>query len=64
MKMVSAKFPEKLVNGLDQLVREGLYTSRSDAIRVAVRDLLLKELPEAMSANRTRSVQEGGGSEV
>ena len=44
MKLVTAKLPEKLVDGIDQLVQGGAYHSRSDAIRAAVRDLLRREL--------------------
>jgi Arc/MetJ-type ribon-helix-helix transcriptional regulator len=32
------------VNALDKLVERGMYPSRSEAIRVAIRDLLMKEL--------------------
>ncbi|MGY5881099.1 MAG: ribbon-helix-helix domain-containing protein [Candidatus Thorarchaeota archaeon] len=32
------------VNGLDKLVEVGMYPSRSEAIRVAIRDLLKREL--------------------
>jgi Arc/MetJ-type ribon-helix-helix transcriptional regulator len=32
------------VSALDKLVERGMYPSRSEAIRVAIRDLLMKEL--------------------
>jgi Arc/MetJ-type ribon-helix-helix transcriptional regulator len=35
---------EIYVKGIDKLVEEGMYPSRSEAIRVAIRDLLMKEL--------------------
>ncbi|MCJ7771186.1 ribbon-helix-helix domain-containing protein [Candidatus Bathyarchaeota archaeon] len=44
MKIVPAKLPEGLIKGLDDLVRQGMYPSRSSAIRAAVRDMLKKEL--------------------
>ena len=44
MKLVSVKFPEAQLDGLEKLVDLGLYPSRSAAIRVAIRDLLKKEL--------------------
>ena len=44
MKLVSVKFPEAQIDGLEKLVDVGLYPSRSAAIRVAIRDLLKKEL--------------------
>ncbi len=44
MRLVNVKLPEKLVDGLDELVKAKIYHSRSDAIRVAVRHLLDREL--------------------
>ena len=44
MKLVTVKLPEGLIKGLDDLVRQGMYPSRSSAIRAAVRDMLKKEL--------------------
>ena len=44
MKLVSVKIPEAQIEGVEKLVDVGLYPSRSAAIRVAVRDLLKKEL--------------------
>lgn len=44
MKLVTVKLPEASIEGLDDLVRSGMYPSRSAAIRAAVRDLLKKEL--------------------
>ncbi len=44
MKLVTVKLPEKLISDIDQLVKAGIYHSRSDAIRSAVRDLLRREL--------------------
>lgn len=44
MKLVTVKLPEALIEGLDELIRAGMYPSRSAAIRAAVRDMLKKEL--------------------
>ena len=44
MKLVTVKLPEKLVTDVDELVKAGIYHNRSDAIRVAVRDMLKREL--------------------
>jgi Arc/MetJ-type ribon-helix-helix transcriptional regulator len=44
LKLVTVKLPEKLIDDVDQLVKAGIYHSRSDAIRGAVRDLLRREL--------------------
>ncbi len=44
MKLVTVKLPEAILDGLDELVKAGMYQNRSAAIRAAVRDLLKKEL--------------------
>lgn len=44
MKLVTVKLPEAILEGLDELVKAGMYQNRSAAIRAAVRDLLKKEL--------------------
>jgi len=44
MKLITVKMPEIYVEGLDELVKTGRYSSRSEIIRVAIRDLLKKEL--------------------
>ncbi len=51
MKIVTVKMPEDYINALDELVRRGLFTSRSEAIRIAVRDLLMRELWEKSRIN-------------
>lgn len=47
MNLISVKIPDSHLEGLDDLVRLGIYPSRSEAIRVAIRDLLRKELWDA-----------------
>ena len=44
MKLVTVMLPEAYLEGLDELVRAGVYPSRSAAIRAAVRSLLKLEL--------------------
>ena len=44
MKLVTVLLPEAYLTGLDELVRSGMYPSRSAAIGAAVRDMLKKEL--------------------
>ncbi len=44
MVVVTVRFPEVFVEGLDELVRRRIYSSRSEAIRDAVRRLLKSEL--------------------
>ena len=44
MKIASVLLPEACLVGLDELVRSGMYPSRSAAIRAAIRDLLKREV--------------------
>jgi Arc/MetJ-type ribon-helix-helix transcriptional regulator len=44
MRLITVKMSDIYVKGLDKLVEIGMYPSRSEAIRVAVRDLLRREL--------------------
>jgi Arc/MetJ-type ribon-helix-helix transcriptional regulator len=44
LHLVSVKLPKAYVKGLDTLVDRGTYPTRSEAIRVAIRDLLKREL--------------------
>jgi len=46
LRLISVKIPEKYLEGLDILVKvKKMYPNRSEAIRVAIRDLLIRELP-------------------
>jgi len=49
MLLITVKMPILYVEGLDTLVKQGRYSSRSEVIRTAVRDLLKKELWEIKS---------------
>jgi len=44
MKLITVLLPEAYFEGLDELVHQNMYSSRSDTIRVAVGDLLKREL--------------------
>lgn len=44
MKLVTVKLPDALIEGIDELVKGGMYQSRSALVRTAVRDLLKNEL--------------------
>ncbi len=44
MRLITVKMSELYVSGVDKLVEMGLYPSRSEVIRVAIRDLLMREL--------------------
>jgi antitoxin ParD1/3/4 len=43
MILLSFHLPKKMLEDLDELVRSGAFPSRSEAIRVAIRDLINKE---------------------
>jgi len=43
MKLITLKLPEAYIDGLEKLVQENIYPNRSEAIRLAVRDLIRKE---------------------
>ncbi len=43
MKLISVKLNEEQHQGLTKLIKKGLYPSKSEAIRVAIRDLILRE---------------------
>jgi len=42
LKLISVHLPESFINGLDQLVKKKQFPSRSEAIRVAIRELIRK----------------------
>lgn len=44
MVLISVHLPKQILDELDNLVQQGIFPSRSEAIRVAIRDLLLMEL--------------------
>jgi len=43
MVLISVHMPKQLLEELDEMVKQGRFPSRSEAIRVAVRDLILRE---------------------
>ena len=42
-RIITAKVPKRLVEEVDKLVDDGRYATRSDAIRAALRLLVMKE---------------------
>ncbi|MEM4735098.1 MAG: ribbon-helix-helix domain-containing protein [Candidatus Thorarchaeota archaeon] len=44
MRIVTVCLPTSYVDGMDQLVERDMYPSRSEIIRIAIRDLLVEEL--------------------
>ena len=43
MILISVHLPKEMLQELDELVKQGRFPSRSEAIRIAVRDLILRE---------------------
>jgi len=43
MILISVHLPKQMLQELDELVRQGRFPSRSEAIRIAVRDLIFRE---------------------
>ncbi|MFN7106234.1 MAG: ribbon-helix-helix domain-containing protein [Pyrobaculum sp.] len=43
MSLISVHVPKRMIDELDELVRRGIFPSRSEAIRAALRDFLYKD---------------------
>jgi len=52
MRIVTVKLPEAYIEAIDELVQMGRYSSRSEVIRTAIRELLKKELWESSAGER------------
>ena len=46
MRLIAVHLPERIISDIQRLVDRGLYPNRSEAIRIAIRDLLKRELWE------------------
>ncbi len=58
MKIVTVNIPESFLDSIEKLVGEhGLYPSRSELIRVAVREFLIKELKMANNMVKYKEVK-------
>ena len=51
MRLITVHVPEYYIEGLHELVRQKKYPHRSGAVRTAIRDLLMKELPSGFTGN-------------
>jgi Arc/MetJ-type ribon-helix-helix transcriptional regulator len=60
MKLISVNLPESYLKVLEILVVDGKFPNRSEAIRVAIRDLIKTEylIEESVSRNITPSLLE------
>lgn len=55
VRIVTVKLPDVYLEGIDELVKLGRYSCRSEVIRTAIRDLLKNELwfsDEELSSTR------------
>ena len=43
MVLISVHIPKQMLEELDEMVKQGKFPSRSEAIRIAIRDLLYRE---------------------
>ena len=59
MQLISINMPKETIEGLDELVRQGTYPNRSEAIRFAIRDLLKEEVwrKQHQSVNISRAAE-------
>lgn len=58
MKIVTVNVPESYIDAINKLIgHEGLYPSRSELIRCAVRDFLIKELKLANNMAKYNEVE-------
>lgn len=46
MRLIAVHLPDKIVEDIQRLVDKGLYPNRSETIRIAIRDMLKRELWE------------------
>jgi Arc/MetJ-type ribon-helix-helix transcriptional regulator len=57
LKTITVHLPEAYFKALDELIERGLFPSRSEAVRAAIRDLLRKELSEPIGGKKTKEVR-------
>jgi len=56
MRVVTICLPESYVEGMDALIKKDMYPSRSEVIRIAIRDLLIAELWSEKSPTGLRPI--------
>jgi antitoxin ParD1/3/4 len=60
MRLIAVHLPDRIVDDIQQLVEKGLYPNRSEAIRIAIRDLLKRELWDRNSRLSERASEVAG----
>ena len=56
MILISVHVPKQILEELDELVKKGVFPSRSEAIRIAIRDLLLREQTRTRQQQTNESI--------
>ena len=51
MVLISVHIPKQMLEELDEFVKQGIFPSRSEAIRIAIRDLLYRENSRSKAQN-------------
>lgn len=59
MKTLPAKVTQRLINELDDIVEEGWYSSRSEAVRDAIRQLVRKYHAEKIEKDMEEDIEWG-----
>ena len=59
MKTLPAKVTSKLLEEIDELVEDGWYSSRSEAVRDAIRQLVRKQKIERIEKNMEEDIEWG-----
>jgi antitoxin ParD1/3/4 len=54
MRLIAVHLPDRILTDIEQLVSKGLYPNRSEAIRIAIRDLLKRELWDRSMAQKEK----------
>jgi Arc/MetJ-type ribon-helix-helix transcriptional regulator len=54
MKLITVNIPKAYLEDLEELVKVGMYSSRSEAIRIAVRDLIWDEFLENLNESNPK----------
>lgn len=54
MRLIAVHLPDRILTDIEQLVNKGLYPNRSEAIRIAIRDLLKRELWDHTMSHKER----------
>ncbi|NWF97187.1 MAG: type II toxin-antitoxin system ParD family antitoxin [Candidatus Thorarchaeota archaeon] len=44
MRLIAVHLPERILDDIERLVQAGHYPNRSETIRIAIRDMLKREL--------------------